>query len=116
MTRAAPTFLAPLRHRDFRLLWTGASISLLGDGVYLVALAWHAYTLTHRPSGLAVLGVCATVPQLLALVAGGVVSDRYERRKVLIGADIARAGAAAAVATLVLAGHSQLWHLGAGRG
>ena len=87
MTAAGALFV-PLRRREFRLLWLGASTSLLGDGVYLVALAWQAYSLTHRPGGLALLGVCATVPQLLALIAGGVISDRFERRHVLLAADV----------------------------
>src|SRR4051812_13303328 len=84
------SLLTPLRHRSFRLLWAGASASLLGDGVYLVALAWQAYTLSSDPRGLALLGFCATVPQLLALIAGGALSDRMDRRRLLLGADLAR--------------------------
>ncbi len=42
--------LAPLRHRDFRLLWSGMTVSLLGDGIFLVAMAWHVYSVgTHPP-------------------------------------------------------------------
>jgi MFS family permease len=103
--------LAPLRHRDFRFLWIGACASLMGDGVYLVALAWQAYTLTNRPAGLALLGVCATVPQLAALLAGGLVSDRFERRRLLLIADIVRAVTVGTVAALVIAGQAELWHL-----
>jgi MFS family permease len=105
------TMLGPMRHRDFRLLWIGACASLLGDGVYLVALAWQAYTLTNRPAGLALLGVCATVPQLAALLAGGIVSDRFERRRVLLIADVVRAVAVGVVAMLVIAGQARIWHL-----
>ena len=61
-----------------------------GDGVYLIALAWHAYTLSHTPTALAMLGVAATVPQLLALLGSGILSDRVERRRVLLGADAIR--------------------------
>jgi len=107
------SLLAPLRHRDFRLLWTGASASLIGDGVYLVALAWQAYTLSGTPAALATLGVCATVPQLLALLGGGILSDRIDRRLVLLVADAARFVAVLIVATLVLSGHPRLWHLAA---
>jgi MFS family permease len=103
--------IGPLRHRRFRLLWLGACASLLGDGIYLVALAWQAYSLTERPAGLALLGVCATVPQLMALVAGGVISDRFDRRQVLLLADVARAVAVGAVAVQVLGGNVQMWHL-----
>jgi MFS family permease len=110
---ATVPLVAPLRLRDFRLLWIGAATSLLGDGAYLVALAWQAYTLTPNPAGLAVLGVCATVPQLLALLAGGVVSDRVDRRLVLLWADITRAVSVGFVALLVLTGQARLWHLAA---
>ena len=44
--------LAPLRHRDFRLLWAGMTISLVGDGIFLVAMAWQAYELWNAPAAL----------------------------------------------------------------
>jgi MFS family permease len=105
------SLLAPLRHRDFRLLWIGASASLAGDGVYLIALAWQAYTLSHTPSALAMLGVCATVPQLLALLGSGILSDRVDRRRILLGADVIRFVAVLVVAVLVMSGQTQMWQL-----
>jgi MFS family permease len=100
-----------MRQRDFRLLWLGASASLVGDGVYLIALAWQAYTLTGRPSALAMLGVCATVPQLLALLGSGVLSDRVDRRAILLGADLVRFVVVLVVAVLVLSSQVSLWML-----
>ena len=44
---------APLRRRDFRLLWTGMAVSLLGDGIFIVAVAWQAYAISDHPSALA---------------------------------------------------------------
>ena len=111
MADRAPSLLTPLRHRDFRLLWAGASGSLAGDGVFLVALAWQAYTLSPHPQGLALLGVCATGPQLLALAGGGVLSDRTDRRRLLLGADLARLLAVGSVALLVLGGAARMWQL-----
>jgi MFS family permease len=108
---AGVPLVRPLLRRDFRLLWIGAGTSLLGDGAYLVALAWQAYSLTREPAGLAILGVCATVPQVLALIAGGVISDRFDRRQVLLWADVARAVAVGAVGFLVVSGQVQMWHL-----
>jgi MFS family permease len=109
--RGGLALLRPLRHRDFRLLWIGASASLLGDGVFLVALAWQALALRRGPGGLALLGVCATLPQLLCVVFGGVISDRYDRRRVLLVADVARTVAVGAVAVIGLAGQLRLWQL-----
>ena len=44
--RRIPVILEPLRQRDFRLLWSGMTVSLIGDGIFLVALAWQVYELS----------------------------------------------------------------------
>jgi hypothetical protein len=103
--------LAPLRHRDFRMLWTGMTASLLGDGVFYVALAWQAYELSNTPSALSTIGVAMTVPHVVFLLAGGVVSDRFDRRKVMIAADLMRAVAVGAMGALALSGRLELWHM-----
>ena len=56
--------LAPLRHRDFRLLWTGMTVSLVGDGIFLVAMAWQAYELWNAPAALSLLGIGMTIPTI----------------------------------------------------
>jgi MFS family permease len=103
--------LALLRLRDFRLLWTGLTVSLLGDGVYVVAIAWQAYSISNSPVALAVTGVAWTLPAVLVLPFSGVLSDRLGRRPLMIAADLLRAFAAAAIATLAIAGHVRVWHL-----
>jgi DHA3 family tetracycline resistance protein-like MFS transporter len=92
--------LAPLRHRDFRLLWGGMCVSLLGDGVFIVALAWQAYALWNSPTAMALAGIAMTVPMVAFLLVGGAVSDRFERRRVLIASDALRALAIGTVAVL----------------
>ena len=103
--------LAPLRHRDFRLLWTGLAVSLLGDGIFLVAVAWEAYRIEDRPSALAGVGLAASVPQVVLLLFGGAVSDRLPRKLVLITADAARALAVGSLTMLSSWGHLRLWEL-----
>ena len=103
--------LAPLRGREFRLLWTGMTLSLLGDGVLLVALAWQAYQLVDSPAAMALIGVALTLPQVLLVLVAGVVSDRVDRRAVMLTADVVRAGALGLVGVLALTGELQLWHL-----
>jgi MFS family permease len=103
--------LTPLRHRDFRMLWTGMTASLLGDGMFYVALAWQAYELSNTPSALSTIGVAMTVPHVVFLLAGGVVSDRFDRRKVMIAADVMRAVAVGAMGALALSGRLELWHM-----
>jgi MFS family permease len=103
--------LAPLRHRDFRLLWTGMCVSLLGDGVFLVAMAWQVYALSNAPAALALVGVAMTVPTIVFLLVGGVVSDRLDRRRIMLGADVARGLAVGLMAVLSLTGALELWHV-----
>ena len=66
-------------------------MSLLGDGAFLVAMAWEAYTLSNAPTALSLLGIAMTVPLIALLLFGGVVSDRRGRRQVMLIADIVRA-------------------------
>jgi MFS family permease len=103
--------LAPLRHRDFRLLWSGMCISLFGDGVFFVALAWQVYALSNAPFALAVVGISMTVPTIGFLLLGGVVSDRLDRRRVMLAADSMRGVVVAVIAALSLTGSLRLWHL-----
>jgi Transmembrane secretion effector len=103
--------LRPLRLRDFRLLFAGTSISLLGDGILLVALAWQVYELSNVPTALSVVGVAWTLPMVLFLLVGGILGDRFDRRRLMIAGDALRALAIGAIAGLALAGVLELWHL-----
>jgi MFS family permease len=107
------SLLAPLRHRNFRVLWAGMAVSLVGDGIFLVATAWESYALWNAPAALSIVGIAMTVPTVLFLLLGGVVSDRYDRRLVMIAADVLRAAAVGALASLVLAGEVRFWELAA---
>jgi MFS family permease len=103
--------LSPLRHRDFRVLWAGMAVSLLGDGIFLIAVAWETYTLWNAPAALSVVGIGMTVPTVLFLLVGGVLSDRHDRRRLMVGADALRAVAVAVLAALVFGGALRLWEL-----
>src|SRR6266540_2535728 len=103
--------LRPLRHRDFGLLWAGMSISIVGDGAYQVALAWQVYLLSDTPTALSIVGAAATLPNLLFVLFAGILADRFERRKVLIVADLMRGVANAAIGILAITGQLELWHV-----
>jgi len=92
--------LSPLRQRDFRILWTGMTISLIGDGIFLIAIAWESYSLWNAPVALSIVGIGMTIPTIAFLLIGGVVSDRRDRRVVMAWADGLRA-VAVAVLTLI---------------
>ena len=103
--------LAPLRHRDFRVLWAGMAVSLVGDGIFLIAIAWETYVLWNAPAALSIVGIGMTVPTVLFLLLGGVLSDRHDRRLLMLWSDLVRAAAVATLAALAFAGALRLWEL-----
>lgn len=94
--------LQPLRVRDFALLWTGMAVSFVGDGIYTIAIAWQTYDLSNSPSSLAAVGIAWSVPQMILLLASGVLSDRLDRRHLMIAGDAIRGTAIGAIGVLSL--------------
>ena len=103
--------LRPLRIRDFALLWAGLTVSLLGDGIYLVALAWQVYELSNDPMSLSLVGAAWFGPQMATVLVGGVVSDRFQRRHVMVVADVVRGVAVGVLGVLAVTGALELWHV-----
>jgi DHA3 family tetracycline resistance protein-like MFS transporter len=103
--------LEPLRIRDFALLWTGMSVSLVGDGIFLVALAWQVSELSNDPSALGWILAAYMTPLVVFVLAGGVLTDRIERRKMMVAADVIRALAIGTAGALAIAGVLELWQL-----
>jgi DHA3 family tetracycline resistance protein-like MFS transporter len=103
--------LGPLRQRDFALLWAGLLISLLGDGIYFVAIAWAVYGLSNDPAALSLVGLAWSAGMVAFLLTGGLLADRRDKRHVMIVADLIRLVALAAAGALALGGVLELWHL-----
>jgi MFS family permease len=103
--------LVPLRDREFRKLWVAMCVSLLGDGAFLVAVAWQVYELSNTPTAMSVVGIAMTVPTILLLLLGGVASDRFDRRMIMVGADVLRALSGIVLAVLALSGALEVWHI-----
>jgi MFS family permease len=104
-------FLAPFASRDFRLLWSASTISLLGDGIWYVAIGWQTLALSNSATALAVVWLAFTVPHIAMLLFGGVISDRLPRRRVLLAANIVSGIFVGSIAVLSLAGALDLWKL-----
>ena len=98
-----PRFLAPLAIRDFALIWAATAISRLGDGLYLVAIAWQTYAISNVPTAMSIVGLATTIPQLVLLLFSGALSDRLPRRRLMVGADALRAVAIGTLGALALA-------------
>lgn len=96
--------IRPLRIRDFRLLWTGMFVSMVGDGFYYIAVATQAYDLANRPSALAMVGLAWSLPQVLLMLLSGVLADRVDRRRLMIAGDLIRASAIGTVGYLSITG------------
>src|SRR5215831_3043611 len=94
--------MALLRSRNFALLFTGQGVSRLGDGLYVAAVAWLAWSLTHSVGAVAVVTIAANAPTFVVTLIGASFADRYDRRRLMIGTDLAR-GALVGVAALLLA-------------
>src|ERR671914_2462512 len=109
-----PTAFRPLRHRDFRLLWTGLAISLVGSGLWLVALAWQVIELGGGPAELSLVTALFSVGLLAFLLVGGVAADRLPQRLVMLASDLVRAAVLLVLGLLSLSGELEIWHLAAG--
>ncbi len=101
-------YLAPLKHRDFALLWSGQAVSQLGDGVFTVTLAIEALRVDRHAIGLSYVLAARVVPAVLFTLAGGVLVDRVPRRLVMLVSDLVRGAAVAVVCVLVALGHIDL--------
>ena len=99
--------LEALKIRDFRLWWTGRTVSLLGSWLLVIAIPAHVYALTGSLLATGLTLVAEHVPPLLLGPVAGVLTDRWDRRRVMITADLFRA-AAVALMVFATAGHS-LW-------
>jgi MFS family permease len=100
--------LAAFRSRDFKLLWGGQTISFVGDAAFIVALGWRVTDLTGKASSLGFVLAAESVAMLATLLWGGVLADRYSRRLLMIGSDVARAVLMGVFFALDLSGHLDL--------
>jgi MFS family permease len=94
--------------RDFRLLWSGQTISFVGDAAFIVALGWRVTDLTGKASSLGFVLALQSLAMLATLLLGGVLADRYSRRLLMISSDLARAVVMAVFLALELGGHMSL--------
>ncbi|HEY6357335.1 MAG TPA: MFS transporter, partial [Vicinamibacterales bacterium] len=102
---------SPLRNRYFRLLWAGRAISALGDQCYLVALPWLVLQLTNSGVALGTVMMTGAIPMVVLMLVGGVLSDRFSARRILIATTCARTVCVAIIGTLVALHAAALWQI-----
>ena len=101
----------PLAERPFRLLWLARTISLVGDVLVPIALAFAAIELSGSASALGLVLTAVLLPRLLLTLAGGVWADRLPRHRVMLVSNLIRAMSQATVAFLLMTETAELWHL-----
>jgi MFS family permease len=104
---------AALTYRDFRVLWIGAFMSTIGTWMQKVAQNWLVLTITGTSSAF-FLGLdtfLGELPILLLTLIGGVIADRYDRRRLLLGSQYVQMAAAFALAALVYWDRVTIWHV-----
>ena len=89
--------------RDFRLVWSAAAVSWLGDSLAFLGFMWLAYDVGGA-GGVIAVRVADSIPSVIVGLLGGVVADRVERRRLMIGADLLRAAALGIALSTTLAG------------
>jgi MFS family permease len=95
------------RHRDYRLLWIGAVLSNTGTWMQTIALAWYVFQLTHSPFWVSFITFVNFIPILFSPL-GGVYTDRFDRKKILVATQTIMMVDAAVLAVLAWAGHANL--------
>jgi predicted MFS family arabinose efflux permease len=108
-----PDGLRVLRLRDFRLLFLGHTVSVFGDRMLNLALAFAVLEVGGSAAEVGLVLACRVLPLVGTVLVGGVIADRGSRRAVMVTADLARVASQGAMAVLLLAGDAEVWMLAA---
>ena len=100
-----------LRHRNFQLFFAGQLISLIGTWMQTVAQSWLVYRMTNSALLLGAVGFASQIPVFLMAPIGGIVADRYNRRRVVIATQVLSMILASFLAALTLSGRIQVWQI-----
>jgi MFS family permease len=105
------TFFKSLTYRFFALLWSGQTISRLGDSLYRIALSWWVLQKTGSAAIMGTVLIFSTLPMLVFLLIGGVVVDRFNRVRLMLASDLVRGVLIAVVSWLAASGRLEVWHI-----
>jgi MFS family permease len=105
------TLIRSLSYRPFALLWSGQSISQLGDSMYRFALIWWAMNQTDSAFETSAILFCSILPMLLFVLIGGVAVDRFPRVPIMLASDVIRGAVVLLIALLFSRGALEIWHV-----
>ncbi len=109
--RPLPATLRALRHRNYRLFFSGQSVSLIGTWMTRLATSWLVWRLTHSAALLGLLGFAGQVPTFVLASFAGVWVDRLNRHRLLVATQILAMLQSFTLAALVLSGHVEVWEI-----
>jgi MFS family permease len=99
-----PSIARALRHRNYKLFFSGQSVSLMGTWITRIATSWLVYRLTNSALLLGLVGFCGQIPTTLLAPFAGVVVDRVRRLRLLVWTQALSAAQSLALAVLALSG------------
>ena len=105
--------LAVLRHRDVRIFVSARFVSLLGSAIAPIALVFAVLDVSDAASAVGIVLAARSIPNIVFLLVGGVISDRLPRHLVLVVANTVSGLTQGLAAVLVLSGHATIWQLAA---
>ena len=111
LLRSAALDLRPLRHREFRLLYTGQAVSFAGSMISAVAIPFQIYELTGSTLAVGLLGIAELAPLLVTALIGGALADAHERRRLVLFADTTLLVLSLALVVNALLPEPQVWLL-----
>jgi MFS family permease len=109
--RGLAFMLRALSHRNYKLFFSGQSISLIGTWMTRIATSWLVYRLTGSALLLGVVGFAGQIPSFLLAPFAGVLVDRWNRHRLLIATQVLALLQSLALAILALSGIVQIWHV-----
>ncbi|GAA0619117.1 MFS transporter [Kribbella sandramycini] len=105
--------LTVLRQRDVRIFISARFVTMLGSTIAPVALVFAVLDVSHAAGAVGIVLAARSIPNIVFLLVGGVISDRLPRRLVMMTANTVSGLTQAAAAALVLSGHATIWQLAA---
>jgi hypothetical protein len=109
--RMTNPFREILRNRNFRLLWIGEGVSVLGDHFYMIALPWLVLQLTGDSLAMGTVLALSAVPRALLMLVGGALTDRFSPRAMMLASNAARFVLVSLLTGLVFASRVEMWML-----
>lgn len=104
--------LRPLRSRDYRLLLAAVAIELFGTGMWIIVMVFHVLELNDNPPALSAVATGMSLGPFTFSIVGGLVADRFSKRRILTTVHVSTAAVMTVVAILARTDMIELWHVG----